>query len=895
MQTFGIRFQPILLQFRFAALLIPLSFSAVHMLQAQTKGGSRGIEPGQVQSALDLTKDLRLSDFTYKKDVVPDKNLSPLIETLLNDPLQAFDFMHHLKSWAGNPGLRYESVHLRNPSAGCRVYDWKNTPESMRRELQHLFDEAALFQKRMEILLSGPSDELKKQALSSVAVDFFQLDRDLVRFDRWAARTASQKWLETTLTRADDLDLGETELILPQLEAGAGIKPAELEKDGRRLLGAIHQFVHAQKSLPPDPVFKFGVIKLETSIGPVWLADAGDHLHDHRNPQDAPIILVDLGGNDRHYETSVANGMKNRPLAISIDCGGDDTYLEGASGWWGAGILWDASGTDTYEGTQASLGCGIFGMGLLIDETGNDRYAGDIFSQGVGWFGYGLMRDVEGNDHYEAALMGQGLGGVNGIGCLSDLSGNDRYQMGRVYPDDDRYPEQSLSMGQGVGLGYRPFAPGGLGILYDRQGDDQYWSDVYGQGVGYWYGCGVLIDDAGSDSYRVFQYGQGSGIHLAVGLLKDGSGDDRYQAAKGLAQGAGHDLGFGLLWESGGNDQYRAEMGSQGSGIYNGIGMLFEAAGDDDFEITGGDTLPAEEIKGQGNGEGNDRRGAGSLGLLLDYAGTDRFNSNPGGTDVRVRPEVGFLMDQKAGHGGGSEGHWNYRRNASRTGIPLSRAATSDDAAGLFGLLRGDFAFGGLASTEVAMPPRALEEILKKGGDREWKRKQKEENRAKLESLPLEDFPKILPWLGRADVAARGVMEGVLDAKGAAARPVLREATQSDWYEIANLGIYLLGKHGEREDAALILTALQHERTRSSALVALSKIGISREDTEKVLPCLESEKMWERAMAARILMKLEVRPREHLRPLINDPHWWVREEVKSLLASPPGIPASAQE
>jgi hypothetical protein len=109
-------------------------------------------------------------------------------------------------------------------------------------------------------------------------------------------------------------------------------------------------------------------------------------------------------------------------------------------------------------------------------------------------------------------------------------------------------PNDYRTMGQGMGFGMRPDYAGGLGLLYDKSGNDKYIGGVYAQGVGYWYATGILIDESGNDVYNAIYYPQGSGIHLASGILYDGAGDDTYYSRNGPGQGAGHDWALACWW-----------------------------------------------------------------------------------------------------------------------------------------------------------------------------------------------------------------------------------------------------------------------------------------------------------------------------------------------------------
>lgn len=334
-------------------------------------------------------------------------------------------------------------------------------------------------------------------------------------------------------------------------------------------------------------------------------------------------FILELGGNDE-YRLRACRPQGESDLAADPggwrfihDLGGNDRYtgLEDAAvagAFLGASGLIDESGDDIYEGKSFDLGGGWCGLGLLIDRSGNDIYTSDRVTQGAGGCGAGILRDEGGEDVYRAHLYAQGFGFVGGIGHLYDLSGPDSYLAVPHYLDMLRYEDHSVTLSQGFGFGWRPKWSGGLGVLSDHEGNDNYVADIYGQGTSYWYAAGLLVDRAGNDHYGLWQYGQGAGVHLALAALVDESGNDSY-ACHGVGQGCGHDLAMGVLYDAEGNDRYSCDDLAQGAGNANGIGVLLDAAGSDGYL---GKNANA-------SGYGNRRRHFGSLGLCVDASGDD--------------------------------------------------------------------------------------------------------------------------------------------------------------------------------------------------------------------------------------------------------------------------------
>jgi hypothetical protein len=188
-----------------------------------------------------------------------------------------------------------------------------------------------------------------------------------------------------------------------------------------------------------------------------------------------------------------------------------------------------------------------------------------------------------------------------------------------------------------MSMGVRPFAGGGYGVLIDRSGNDAYIADVFGQGVSYWYSVGMLLDGAGNDTYDVHHYGQGSGIHMSVGLLADYGGQDRY-GGHILTQGNAHDYGVGMLVDHDGDDTYTADHHAQGRALNNGFAVLFDRAGDDAY-------FGRQPGRCQGVGNDGGKREYGSIAVLMDLAGRDRYTCGAHDGTRMLRPDFGVVYD----------------------------------------------------------------------------------------------------------------------------------------------------------------------------------------------------------------------------------------------------------
>lgn len=818
------------------------------------------------------------ADLDFKKDVMPDRNLSPLVRTLLGHPLKTLEFADGLeKELSAEPWLNAPAEPPRLAGDGCRVDDWKNTPDSLRPSLQILVDGLLASKHRLDAILDRVSEEDKRAALRAFAFENFHVDKDARSLEFWGRATGSVETMRDWIRRADDLTLEETEAIEPQLRCGHRFDTMELREETHRLLAVIHRFVDARSMGRRDA--RFGMARLKTPLGDVVIGDSG-----HQEYDGDAALIVDLGGDDTYRRAGSAMGTDGSPFSVAIDLGGHDTYHGAGSGVWGVGVLWDEDGNDHYETANASLGCGLFGAGALVDRHGDDHYKGDTLCEGAAAFGYGLLRDASGNDRYGAAMMSQGFAGVNGFGLLADMAGDDRYRAGGKYPDSDRYPDHHLSLSQGFSIGYRPFAPGGLGVLLDADGNDRYECEVYGQGCSYWYSCGVLLDGGGDDVYQAYQYSQGTGIHLSVGILKDQAGNDAYRTTRGLAQAGCHDLAVGLLWEGGGHDTYSAESSSQGSGINNAVGLLIEESGNDTYRITS--TPP-----GQGSGGFTERRGIGSIGVLVDTAGKDSYSSGQTNDHVAERPEIGVAADAASPS---QLATWSRAWALEKSETNNGRGESVFD--------REDFRFGQLVADKLTAPPKTDREIIEAGGDHgigrllleatrsgdaKWKIKARDKAKKTLEAIPISRYGGLLPWIGRADTMGRVVMDGLLDKHAAEVLPLLRRDSGSDWFELRNLCVHWLGERGTAADVKFILPSLDDERTRPTALMAICKLGAGSH-ADDVRPFLRAKRGLERALAVRILGKVHGEDLRKFANMLDDPDWNVRTEAVKILRTSGG-------
>ena len=401
---------------------------------------------------------------------------------------------------------------------------------------------------------------------------------------------------------------------------------------------------------PLPPAFEGRLLYARLSPwGWILVGDEGPNVYGG----DAALIL-DLGGDDQ-YLGNGGSPLRSRqfqkvwrrsPAGLLIDYGGNDRYLGNRPGDLGAamcgvGMLLDLGGDDLYQGMRLCQGAAFCGLGILWDRFGDDVYLAAETSQGAAFFGAGFLLDDAGDDLYASALLSQAFGGAGGLGLLVDRDGSDRYLADRPTPASYGLPDAYDGWSQGVGCGFRGYAPGGLGLLLELGGDDVYQAGTFCQGTGYFFGLGLVVDRGGDDVYRGGRYAQGSGAHQAVGILVDQAGRDRYIAGPAAAQGAGWDAAVGILDDGGGDDVYQAEELAQGAAAMNGVGVLRDRSGSDRYQARVGQGLGGQV--GYWGG-----RGAGNLGILIDEGGQSDTYDLPGRKDQAelAEPGLGLFLDR---------------------------------------------------------------------------------------------------------------------------------------------------------------------------------------------------------------------------------------------------------
>jgi HEAT repeat protein len=250
---------------------------------------------------------------------------------------------------------------------------------------------------------------------------------------------------------------------------------------------------------------------------------------------------------DRAWEAGLFAAPGTGAVPVRYD--DNDFYIcaresQGFASTFGAGLLYDRTGNDTYSARgryrhtplrpndfqSLSQGFSIGfrpraggGVGILMDDAGNDFYDAEIYAQGAGyWYSIGLLYDGAGQDSYHATQYAQAAGVHLAIGSLWDRAGEDQY-----------VAHFGVTQGTGHDLS--------AAWLIDESGDDYYVvSD--GQAVSLTNSASFFIDGMGNDLYAVPGIGQGA-LNWARGfsgaaIFLDLEGKDAYPRGAPAENGA---------------------------------------------------------------------------------------------------------------------------------------------------------------------------------------------------------------------------------------------------------------------------------------------------------------------------------------------------------------------
>lgn len=395
-----------------------------------------------------------------------------------------------------------------------------------------------------------------------------------------------------------------------------------------------------EAALDPSQIGDSFLAVVDTPAGAIVIGDAADRVYDPADIAglDGPTALVLAIGGDNTYKIPVgANQSLANAISLAVDLDGHDTYtyekvgdsLDGDSllvsdeagrrapdadfgavslsetarqgvGRLGIGLIFNrGNGNNTYETLRLGQGAGVLGVGALFDQgSGNSIFEAEAFAQGAALYGLGLLASADGDNTYRLWHAGQGFGTASGAGVLYDRQGHDQYlavtgltdSTQILYPSSSDGGNANRNLAQGVGSGAGDLA-GGLGILRDFDGNDTYDAASFVQGFGHTVGVGLLADAGGDDHYQGRSYIQGAGLDGGAGLLLDTGGDDVFNQdaiPNQLGQGAANTLAWGAMIVEGGVNDVRFSLPGGGVGIDGAMGFALFDGGPNVHDNIGG-------------------------------------------------------------------------------------------------------------------------------------------------------------------------------------------------------------------------------------------------------------------------------------------------------------------
>jgi hypothetical protein len=377
------------------------------------------------------------------------------------------------------------------------------------------------------------------------------------------------------------------------------------------------------------------LLRLESAHGEIIFTGLGNS----RIFSDNALAIFDLGGDD-FYGLEAPRDFSGSPQLL-VDFAGNDNYQSSRPGGYAAGIgrialLQDRAGNDNYVAAAMVQGAGLWGVGVLQDLEGDDEYLADMYAQGAALYGLGVLLDGGGKDRFTVAALGQGLGLQQGFGLLFEGGGDDDYRALGGEPSLYGTPGLVNAWAQGVGLGLRGIATGGVGVLLDRSGRDRYDAGNFAQGGAYYRGVGMLLDLGNdSDVLRGSRYAQAWGAHGGVGYLLNAGGDDSYYTRHIANAGLAWDYSLALFYDVAGDDLYDAGDFSLAASAHRSIAWFVDEAGADEYR----GARPARRNEGPPN-----------FSLFLDRAPHgDRRDGRPVSPGCEWGEAYGFTVWNEAG------------------------------------------------------------------------------------------------------------------------------------------------------------------------------------------------------------------------------------------------------
>jgi len=560
---------------------------------------------------------MTLKDLDYQKYSARDPYRLNLIESALDRPMGTVDalmLLHAFPKSASLPSILERAGQLVSPGnpaeitlSPVSVAQMGALPEDLRLPVANLVG----WVQRTNLAIRQATQKLKPEEVALIldSVGGFAAEDPAVKLERMNAPVKIERMMP----------------VLGKVDVGAMIRASGQLASAMERLSPIFA---GSKSVLASPV------ELTVDGIRVRIAGRGNDVHDNPDCD----ILIDLGGRN-HYTGRVGVGIQR--ASVLLDFGTHPSCRVGdlsmGTGVLGVGLVKFASGDGDFRGGSMTFGCGLAGVGAFAKDAGDDVYRTEAMTQGFGFFGVGLLVDNRGEDDYDAKLYAQGAARTKGLGWLIDRRGNDRYRAGGLSMNSPLFSDATYSNAQGFASGYREDTggySGGIGLLTDFGGDDQYQCDTYGQAASYWFALGSLYDAGGNDRYSAVHYAQSSAMHLTAAYLFDLAGHDCYTVRVGACQSIGHDYGVSFFLDREGDDLYTQRDGAPGTGTANGVGVFLDSAGDDRYS-----GMPASaQIS----------RSSGSLAIFADLGGIDRYRDGLADGSAALLPTWGVAYDEES-------------------------------------------------------------------------------------------------------------------------------------------------------------------------------------------------------------------------------------------------------
>lgn len=369
--------------------------------------------------------------------------------------------------------------------------------------------------------------------------------------------------------------------------------------------------------------------QLKVNFGRMVVALGGIGSNEHSD-KDA-VLTVDLGGNDIYRGR---HGAGVGYASVLIDCSGDDLYdvsdLSVGAGLMGIGIAVDGGGDDIFRGKSICFGSGLAGVGVFKKSGGQDVLQVQNLAAGFGFWGAGIYMDTGGNDSYDAHSWAFGSARPQGTGWLIDRDGDDRYRTSGP-KSEGQLSSMKASFSMGFGSGIDAQIAGGIGLLTDLKGRDDYVGDSSCQAAGQFGGLGSLYDGEGDDGYRAYHAAQSNSSVGGSAYLFDLSGDDLYAVNVGACHARSAEFGTSVLFDRSGNDIYAARDSRPALAQNSGLALFIDVSGEDRY------AGPA--------GVGISQQSDSSLAIFLDLNGADKYGEGLQDGSATYRPGFGLGYD----------------------------------------------------------------------------------------------------------------------------------------------------------------------------------------------------------------------------------------------------------